>query len=131
MLDMFNDMLPHGYCLQWNQWLMFMHILSDALIGMVYFGIPASSFPLILKIQDKKIRNICILFASFILFCGMTHLMDILNIWAGAYWFEGILKLITAIFSVLAFNKFFPLLNILIDKLNHLSIYEHQQKNPE
>ena len=51
--------------------------------------------------KDIKFKGIFVLFALFILACGITHLFAIYTIWHGSYGWHGILKLITAIVSVL------------------------------
>ncbi|HKN61345.1 MAG TPA: hypothetical protein VJW93_09215 [Candidatus Acidoferrales bacterium] len=35
-----NDFMPHGYCCLWNPGLVWLHVISDALIALPYFTIP-------------------------------------------------------------------------------------------
>jgi light-regulated signal transduction histidine kinase (bacteriophytochrome) len=39
-------------------------------------------------------------FAIFIVACGTTHLMEILNIWKPTYWLSGVIKAFTALVSI-------------------------------
>ena len=42
--ELFNsaNLAPHGLCLLWRPELIWMHVLSDALIGTAYYSIPAA-----------------------------------------------------------------------------------------
>jgi len=35
-----NDLLPQGFCYQWNSILVWLHVISDTLIAVAYFSIP-------------------------------------------------------------------------------------------
>jgi C4-dicarboxylate-specific signal transduction histidine kinase len=53
-----------------------------------------------------------VLFAIFILTCGVGHLVDIWNIWNGAYWLSTIVRVITAIASIGTAVALWPLIPI-------------------
>jgi signal transduction histidine kinase len=94
------EMPPHGHCYLWNDDLVFLHVVSDALITISYFTIPLALVYLVRKRVDLKFNFMFLMFAVFIFACGATHLINIFNVWYGAYWLSGIVKLITAIASV-------------------------------
>lgn len=94
------EMPPHGHCYLWNEDLVRLHVWSDALITLSYFTIPVALVYFVRKREDLKFNFMFVLFAVFIFACGATHLINIFNVWYGAYWLSGIVKLITAIASV-------------------------------
>ncbi|GAB3372790.1 ATP-binding protein [Spongiibacter taiwanensis] len=95
-----NKMPPHGHCYLWNDQLVALHVASDALITLSYFTIPIALVYLVKKRDDLSFNYMFILFGIFIFACGLTHLVNIYNVWYGAYWLSGGIKLITAAASV-------------------------------
>jgi len=91
-------MLP---CYLWKTNLVWLHILSDALIALAYYSIPATLFYFVRKRQDLPFDWIFLLFSAFILACGTTHLIEIWTLWHPTYWLSGFVKAITAIISVI------------------------------
>lgn len=91
-------LMPHGSCFLWNPSLTALHVVSDAAVFFAYLSIPAL---LILNRQyvTVRARPLLLLFALFILSCGVGHLLAAWNIWHSDYWLEGIWKLITAAVS--------------------------------
>ena len=95
-----NSFIPHGVCLSWNPVLLWLNIISDALIALSYYSLPISILYFIKKrgkIPYAWFLTIC---ALFIIACGTTHLMHIILIWIPLYWLDGYLKALTAIISV-------------------------------
>ena len=81
---------PHGY----------LHIFSDLAVWAAYLAIPIT----LIYFCGKKRREILftrivLLFAFFIVACGMTHLVEALIFYHPVYRFLGILKLVTAVVS--------------------------------
>lgn len=93
-------MPPHGHCYLWNDQLVHLHVTSDALISLSYMTIPIALIYLVRKREDLKFNYMFIMFAVFIFACGATHLVNIYNVWNGAYWLSGAVKAITAFASV-------------------------------
>ena len=93
--------MPHGYCLEWRPDILWLNVISDLFIAVAYFSIPVLLVLFIRKRKDIQFQGIFILFASFILLCGITHLMSIYNMWHGAYGLQGILKALTALVSII------------------------------
>lgn len=104
------DFLPHGYCLQWNQWLIWLNAASDLLIAMSYFSIPLVLLLFVEKRADFKYRRILILFAVFILLCGTTHLLGAVILWEPFYWVDTLVKMATAAVSIYTAIVLWPLL---------------------
>ncbi|HVU37687.1 MAG TPA: HAMP domain-containing sensor histidine kinase [Opitutales bacterium] len=92
--------MPHGGCYLWTKGLVALHVGSDALIVLAYYSIPFTLIYFVRKRTDLQFNWMFVCFAMFILACGTTHLMEIWNVWHGAYWTSGIIKAITALASV-------------------------------
>jgi signal transduction histidine kinase/CheY-like chemotaxis protein len=101
--------MPHGMCFQWQPDLLVLHAGADLLIAAAYFSIPAAML-LLLRGRDDVPRGVFLLFVSFILLCGVTHLASMVVIWIPAYYVEGIFKLATAGVSVTTAFVLWPLL---------------------
>ena len=116
MFDYFQELLgerglaSHGYCLLWDPALIWTHVISDALIGLSYFSIPIVIARFLTHRRDVEFSWVVWMFAAFIMACGTTHFMSILVLWVPAYGLEGILKLGTAIVSVITAVALWPLL---------------------
>jgi len=95
-----GDYMPHGHCYFWQPGILWVNVLSDLFIALAYFTIPVALIIFINKRKDVEFRGIFLLFSSFILFCGLTHLFSIWVIWHGDYGLHGLMKLATAIVSV-------------------------------
>ena len=104
-----RGLAPHGYCLLWDPALIWTHVISDALIGLSYFSIPIVIARFLTRRRDVEFSWVVWMFAAFIMACGTTHFMSILVLWVPAYGLEGILKLATAIVSVITAVALWPL----------------------
>ena len=105
--------MPHGMCYLWQPGLLWTHVLSDALIALAYFAIPATlAYSVyqgrqVLEGSDRSPIErgaaygwMFIAFGVFIFACGMTHVLGIWNVWRPDYWLSGGVKVVTAIASV-------------------------------
>lgn len=116
MLDILKSLLypsqyiPHGHCYLWQTPLVGLHIFSDALIAISYYAIPMILLYFLRKRQDLPFRGLVILFGTFIISCGTTHLAEIWTLWHPAYWFSGTLKLMTALVSFYTVLCLIPLI---------------------
>jgi signal transduction histidine kinase len=101
-------------CLLWRPGLLLLHILSDALIALSYYSIPAALAYFAAKRADLRFRWIFLWFGAFILACGTTHIMAIWTVWHPDYRAEGFVKLFTALASVGAAIVLWPLIPALL-----------------
>ena len=92
--------LPHRTCLILREDLIWLHVTADALIALAYFAIPLILLYFDVHRKERFYSWVLILFASFILLCGLTHVMGIWTMWYPDYYIEGFLKMITAIVSI-------------------------------
>lgn len=94
-----SPLIPHGTCYLWNPGLVGLHLVSDAVIALSYFSIPITLIYILRKRADVPFNRIFLLFAAFIIFCGIGHLIDIWTLWHPDYWISGYIRAITAVVS--------------------------------
>lgn len=102
--------MAHGYCLLWKPWLVSLHAGSDVLIAAAYFAIPVAIWIFMRKRPDLELKSLAHLFAAFIFWCGMTHVLNIVTLWYPIYETQGVVKGITAVVSVATAILIFPLI---------------------
>ena len=102
--------LPHGQCLLWRPGLIWLHVVSDVLITLAYYSIPAMLVYFVAKKRDVPFHWIFLMFGAFILACGTTHALDVLTLWYPAYWISGMVKAMTALISVATAMALVPLI---------------------
>lgn len=93
--------MPHGHCYFWQTDLLFLHTFSDSLIFLSYCLIPLSLIYIIKHRKDLKFDYIFYCFAAFIVLCGLTHAIEVVNIWLPYYYISGSVKLATGIISII------------------------------
>lgn len=100
--EFFNgNFMPHGHCLLWRPELLLLHVGGDILTFLAYMSIPLALICLVKGRKDLKFDRIFVMFAAFIFFCGLTHLLGIINVWHGYYYIHGVVKAMTGIISVI------------------------------
>ncbi|MGY3696345.1 signal transduction histidine kinase/CheY-like chemotaxis protein [Bradyrhizobium sp. USDA 3240] len=101
---------PHGICLLWEPELIWLHVISDAIIAASYFSIPFALAILVSKRRDFQFGWMAWPFAVFILACGLTHVFSIYTLWVPIYGLEGIVKALTAVASIFTAVLLWPLI---------------------
>lgn len=104
-----QQFIPHGHCYLWKSDLVWLHIMSDSLIALAYYSIPITLVYFVRKREDLPFNWIFLLFGSFIVACGTTHLMEIWTLWHPTYWLSGSIKAVTAVVSVYTALELVPL----------------------
>jgi PAS domain S-box-containing protein len=95
-----QNFLPHGHCYLWRPDVLWLHVISDAVIAASYYAIP-----LALAYFVHRRRAVLpywwmpVLFAMFIFLCGTTHVLNIWTVWRPDYIVDGLVKLATALAS--------------------------------
>jgi two-component sensor histidine kinase len=92
--------IPHGHCYLWKPGLVWLHVISDSLISLAYYSIPFMLVYFVSKRRDMPFDWIFLMFGTFIVACGTTHLFEIWTLWYPTYWLSGLIKAITATASV-------------------------------
>lgn len=110
LFDSSGNFMPHGACYLWLPRLLWLHIASDAVIALAYYSIPFALWYFVHKRTDLAYRWVFVLFGIFILLCGTTHLLSIWTIWHPDYWLDGLLKLATALISLVTALLIWPLI---------------------
>ena len=104
-----SDFLPHGTCYLWNPRLLWLHVISDTLIALAYYCIPAVLIYVARRRRDVPFKWMFWMFGAFILGCGTTHVMEIWTIWHPTYFISGMVKAVTALISVATAIALLPL----------------------
>jgi signal transduction histidine kinase len=92
--------MPHGHCYLWQPAVLAMNVGSDVLVGLAYVAISLAFVALMRRRADLPFRPLFMAFGVFIGLCGLTHWMSAWNVWHANYWWEGIIKVLTAAASV-------------------------------
>ncbi len=90
--------------------LIWLHVISDAIIAASYFSIPFALAILVSKRRDFQFGWMAWPFAAFILACGLTHVFSIYTLWVPIYGLEGLVKALTAIASIFTAVLLWPLI---------------------
>jgi len=132
-----SDFLPHGTCYLWNPAVLWLNVISDALIALAYYAIPALLFAFARRRRDLTFHWIFVAFGVFILACGTTHLLGVWTVWHATYRLDGMVKAITAIASLTTAGMMIPLLPGLVRlpgptqlaRINHLLAEDLQERD--
>ena len=85
--------MPHSFCYLSNAKLVWLHGVTDFLIGLSYVVISGLLTLLVHRARrDIPFSWVFLAFGLFIVACGMTHVMAIWNLWNADYWFSGGVK---------------------------------------
>lgn len=95
-----ESMTPHGFCLLWDPWLVWTHIVSDAAIALAYFSIPVALWILSYRRPDLNRYRALDAFAGFIILCALTHAVGVATIWWPLYGVSAVIKALTAVVSI-------------------------------
>jgi signal transduction histidine kinase len=95
-----HGFMPHGMCYLWTPSLIWLHVVSDALIGLAYTAIPITLIRFVRRRSDLPFHWMFVCFGVFIVACGATHIMEIWTVWNPSYWTAGGIKAVTALASV-------------------------------
>ncbi len=106
------DFPARWHCGNWSDFHGWLYIISDLAIWAAYFAIPLIIIYFITHNKHKLPFNVIyVLFAAFILFCGVTHFLDAIIFWTPVYRLSALMRFATAIVSwatVFALFKVLP-----------------------
>jgi PAS domain S-box-containing protein len=88
--------MPHGHCYFWRPEIVWLMVISNALIALAYFTIPFTIFYFLSRRSDLVFNWVFALFGFFIIFCGLTHVFDIITIWYPVYRTDVVIRMLTA-----------------------------------
>lgn len=100
------------HCGEWSDFHGWMYIISDLMIWTAYFLIPLVILNyLSAKKAIIKFQKVYLLFAAFILLCGMTHFFDAMMFWIPMYRLNALVRLVagvTSLFTLFYLVKILP-----------------------
>jgi signal transduction histidine kinase len=99
LLDDSQYFMPHGHCYLWLPTVLWLHVVSDVLIGVAYVGIALVLWGLVRRMR-LPFSPVIVAFGLFIALCGGTHFMGVWTVWQPDYLADGLLKAATALASV-------------------------------
>jgi PAS domain-containing protein len=99
--------VPHGYCFNWNPYLLWSLVGSDVLIAIAYFAIPLSLLYYSRQLFHSqafpfRFYQIIGLFCAFIVCCGISHIAEVITVFLPLYSLSVAAKAVTAIVSLVA-----------------------------
>jgi PAS domain S-box-containing protein len=105
MIDFFkrlfdSEFTPHGQAYLMRPEIIWLHVVSDALIALAYFSILITLACFLRKRDDLSHRGIFFLLGFFVLACGVAHLMEIWSVWHGTFRLVGFVKAVTGVSAV-------------------------------
>jgi len=89
-------------------------VIGNVLIALAYFTIPLVILRFIRQRKDIDFRHLHWLFAGFIVTCGITHLLHVLELWYPVYYLEAVMDSLTAVVSVVAAAQLWKLLPVAV-----------------
>ncbi len=97
-----DDWPPRWRCGTWSSFHGWLYILSDLSIWIAYFLIPLIILNYLGKKKNGiKFQAVYLLFAAFILLCGITHLLDAMMFWVPMYRLNALVRFFTGVVSLL------------------------------
>ncbi len=109
-----DSFIPHGHCFMWTPSILYTWVVSDIAIFLSYSAIPLALVYIMRKRADIPFNGLVVLFAAFILFCGITHALGAWTIWHPQYGLASVAKAMTAVVSVATAIVLWPLAPTLI-----------------
>jgi signal transduction histidine kinase len=138
MTDFFRELLatdgfhPHGYCYLWKPGLIWLHVISDVLIGLSYVAIGLGLAHFVRRGRgDLPFSKMFVAFGVFIAACGATHFVEVWTLWTPVYWLAGSVKVVTAGASVVTAIALPPLIPIALNTLASARVSEQRRTDLE
>lgn len=101
---------PHSYCYLRDPKMVWLHVVSDFLIGAAYVAISTTLAFLVYRAsRDIPFHWVFLAFGLFIVSCGFTHFMEIWVVWQPVYWLAAYVKVVTAAASLATAVALFPI----------------------
>jgi signal transduction histidine kinase len=101
--------MPHSHCYLDDPRMIWLHVVSDLLIGFSYVSISATLAYLVFKARRSiPFHWMFLAFGLFIVSCGFTHFMEVWTVWKPVYWLAGYVKVVTAVASLVTAVALFP-----------------------
>lgn len=122
LFEVGGEFMPHGYCLQWNPWIFWSYLLSDALTFFCYVSNFFALYKLYKRRVDLQFGWILPAFGLFIASCGVVHGLLVVSLFWGIYPAVAVAKVLMAAISLPVAVIIWPTISRVI-KLPELSAY--------
>ena len=129
-----SQFMPHGMCFLWEPQLLWLHVVSDTMLGLsyasipmalAYFSIKGSKAPLFAdRSRTLQFKILLVLFVIMFTGCGLTHMMAIWNIWQPDYYLSGLLKIGAGGISIFTAALLWPMVRKAVTLPNLYSLQE-------
>ena len=96
-----SGLTPHGFCLLWEPYLIYTHVIANTITGLSYFAIPVILTGLVRRRVIDVFRPAFTLFGAFILLCGLGHWVDLVTLWFPIYRLQAAIQAATASVSLM------------------------------
>ncbi len=127
-----NEWPPRWKCGYWSDFHGWLYIVSELMIWAAYFLIPLIILKYIVKKKAAlKFNKAYIYFAAFILLCGSTHFFDALMFWVPMYRINALLRMATAVVSLLTVYHLIKILPIAFMQKTNVELEAEIQKRAE
>lgn len=121
-------LIPHGYCISWQPELVAALVIGNILIALAYFTIPLVILSFIRQRRDIDFQHLHWLFAGFIVTCGITHLLHVVELWYPVYYLEAWMDIATALVSIIAAFMLWRILPVLVQLPSSKQLIEANQE---
>jgi PAS domain S-box-containing protein len=108
--NLLETYVPRRYCMNLEPDVIWLHLISDSIIALSYYTIPFALIYFVKRRKDLAFNWMFLSFAIFILACGTTHVFSVIAIWQPYYRLDGVIKAITALFSIGTAIMLWPLI---------------------
>ncbi|GAA4403761.1 hypothetical protein GCM10023187_20130 [Nibrella viscosa] len=95
-----SDWPPRWYCGTWSDFHGWLYIVSDLTIWLAYMAIPLILLRFLFVKKGVPLHRVFWLFGSFILLCGLTHLIDAAMFYIPAYRINAVIRFLTGMVSI-------------------------------
>ncbi|MEG4208621.1 PAS domain S-box protein [Microcoleus sp. S13_B4] len=103
-----HNFIPQDGCCQWQPQLMGLQAVSDVLIALAYYSIPALLTYYARKQRDVPLSKGFLLLGAWFFCGGTTHLMQVWMLVHPSYWLSSLSAALTAIISLWALASLIP-----------------------
>jgi hypothetical protein len=93
---------PHGNCLNWTPWILWLTVVGNALAALAYYCLPVTLAFLARQQPTRVWKWVFNAFAAFLFACGTARVMDIVTLWWPVYVLASSVTAFSAALSALA-----------------------------
>lgn len=90
----------HGHSFMWSSDVLWMHAVADVVIALAYFTLPIALLYVAHRRKDMRLSWLMMCAVVFLVASGVTHVIDVWNLWHTHYWLEGAIKIVAALASI-------------------------------